>query len=504
MERVTLGLTVAAALVTGCASNPEMRLIRDAASALGGRGDVEDVDTLVLEGEAESYELGAGRSPHPGSDLPAFTATIKREFDWANGRFRFEETRTPAFTTTTGSTTPQRFIAALDGDLPYNIDSFDKASPLSPGFASERRAQLRHHPIGLVRAALADGAQTTGTRQLEGFEAVDIVTVDGAQLTLLVDGETGLPARVRSMAYDYNRGDVLVETEFADYEGVDGVMLPMTLTSRVDGWVVAVMRVTTSGINARPGRLEAPRLIRGVSTQPGQVTATAEELAEGVWWVSPGRDTCSLVVEFEDHLTLINTPFGDGNTLAVIQAARLLRPDKPLTQAIITHHHVDYAGGIRAAVAEGLTLLVHESAHDYYEDMVSRPHTLNPDALGRSPQAPRIETVGTERILEDATRRLELYHVADCEWVDGLLMAYLPGERLLFEADVFSPPADPLARRYPEYPFAANLLENVAARGLEIERVVPAHGRVVPLADLQKAAAPPFVAPGQDPEEPPA
>lgn len=502
----TMNVTLLATLLGGCSSSPEMQVVDDAASALGGRGDVEDVDTLVLEGEGDAFWLGEGRSPYPGpDDLPAFTGTFKREFDWLNGRFRFAETRTPIYKTTTGTATPQRYTTALDDDLPFNIDSFDKASPISQAFLPERRALLRHHPLGIVQAALAEGAQVVNPRQAEGLEAVDIVTVDGAELTLLADRDTGLPAKVQSLSYDYNRGDVIVETEFADYQDVDGLMLPMTLTTRIDGWVVAAMQVTTTVLNGETGRLEAPRLIRGVpTTGAGQLSATVEEIADGVWWVSPGRDTYSLVVEFEDHLTLINAPFGDGNTRAVIAAARQLRPDKPLTQAILTHHHVDYAGGVRAAVAEGLTLVVHESSREYYEDIVGRTHGINPDALATSPQALQIETVGEEMTLEDATRRLELYHVAGSEWVDGLLMAYLPAERLLYEADVFSPPADPLTRRYPEYPYAANLVDNIEARGLEIERVVPAHGQVVPFADLLKAAEPPFVVPGAEPEEPPA
>ena len=54
---------------------------------------------------------------------------------------------------------------------------------------------------------------------------------------------------------------------------------------------------------------------------------------------------------------------------------------------INTHSHFDHAGGLRAFVAEGSTILTHESNKAYLEKVLSLPHTLNPDkaqASGRS------------------------------------------------------------------------------------------------------------------------
>jgi hypothetical protein len=66
-------------------------------------------------------------------------------------------------------------------------------------------------------------------------------------------------------------------------------------------------------------------------------------------------------------------------------------------------------------------------------------------------------------------------------------MVYFPAERLLVEADVYSPPATAQAQPAPQ-PFAANLLENVQKLNLRVDRIVPIHGRIAPFRDLVTAA----------------
>jgi hypothetical protein len=58
-------------------------------------------------------------------------------------------------------------------------------------------------------------------------------------------------------------------------------------------------------------------------------------------------------------------------------------------------------------------------------------------------------------------------------------MAYFPRERILVEADVFTPGAAVA-------PYAANLMENITKRKLRVDKIVPIHGTIAPFADLQK------------------
>jgi glyoxylase-like metal-dependent hydrolase (beta-lactamase superfamily II) len=210
-----------------------------------------------------------------------------------------------------------------------------------------------------------------------------------------------------------------------------------------------------------------------------------EALAPGVWLLN-GESHHSVVVELSDHLVLIEAPADDARTLAVIGRARELQPAKPLTHAVITHHHFDHSGGVRAAVSQGLTLIAHEKNRRFIESMVSRPHTISPDALARHPRPLSLQTVGARTVLGDSTRAVEL-HVVDSAHADGMLVAYLPAERLLVEVDLYTVPA-PEWPRPRSYPFARALVDVVTSHRLEVERVVPLHQAMAPFADLVAAA----------------
>jgi hypothetical protein len=64
-------------------------------------------------------------------------------------------------------------------------------------------------------------------------------------------------------------------------------------------------------------------------------------------------------------------------------------------------------------------------------------------------------------------------------------MVYLPKEKILVQADAFSPRPGPPPS--PANPFSVNLHENIVRLNLDVERIAPIHGTVVPLVDLKTA-----------------
>ncbi|MBI3493121.1 MAG: MBL fold metallo-hydrolase [Acidobacteria bacterium] len=482
MARTILAVLVAATLGACAQAPPEQQIINDAASALGGRARVQAVKTLVIEGSGINGNLGQDMTPDATGQ--AFTLTgYKRAIDVAAGRARIEQTRTPNFTYFQGQQA-QKQVLGVDGSMGYNIAVNGTATRVANAVATDRRAEIYHHPLTIVRAALDPAATLSQPRTHDSERIVDVATANGLKFTLAIDSATKLPTRVVSMTDNANLGDVAIETSFADYQDVSGLKLPTHLTTKTDRYTTVDIKVTKQIVDGDAGddsdlRAPAAAALAAPIAGPPPATVTTEEIAKGVWFLA-GQSHHSVLVEFADHLTLIEAPQNDTRARAVIAKARELRPNKPLTQVINTHHHFDHSGGIRAAVSEGLTVITQKANAAFYQDAISRSHSIVPDALAKSPKPLKIETIDEEMVLKDRAMTVNLYRVAGSAHADTLLMAYFPKERLLVEADVFSPAAA-------VQPYAANLLENIKKHDLKIDRIVPIHGAIVPYSEFLKA-----------------
>ena len=475
---VIRAIVIYAAATAACTTaTPEQQVVNDAAAALGGRDRILAVKTLTIEGDGANGNLGQDLTPERTAQT--FTLTnYKRDLDVAGGRTRVEQTRTPTFPYFQGQQ-PQRQVLGVAGEVGYNLAPDGSATRVANAVARDRRVEMLHHPLTIVRAALAPDATLANARTANGQKIVD-VTANGMVFTLALDATTNLPTRVVSMADNLNLGDVAVETAFADYQDVGGLKLPARLTTTTDRVMTADIHATKQTIDGAAPDLAAPPAAASAAAIAGvpPATVTAQEVAKGIWWLA-GQSHHSVLVEFGDHLTLIESPQNDTRALAVIAKARELRPNKPLTTVVVTHHHFDHSGGVRAAVSEGLSVIAHKSTAAFFQSAMTRPHTIAPDALAKNLKPLTFTAVDEELELKDATQTTELYHIAGSPHADSLLMVYFPRERILVEADVFTPGA-------PVAPYAANLMENISKRKLRIDRIVPIHGTIANFADLQK------------------
>jgi glyoxylase-like metal-dependent hydrolase (beta-lactamase superfamily II) len=348
--------------------------------------------------------------------------------------------------------------------------------------STRRRAEYYHQPAALLQAALLDdpvrAALVGPVRQEMGHDVIPIATADGVELTLHVDATTRLPLAITSMVYDTNLGNVELATSFDDWSDAGELVLPWSITQTLGGVSLGEWNVTSS-VNGDVGDLAAPPDVATTQAPgPPAPIVVAEALADGVWYLGGGSHN-SVVVEFPTYAVLVEAPLNDAQALAVIAEARALVPDKPLQYVVNTHHHFDHSGGIRAAVAEGLTVITHEINEAYYADIVARSHTLSPDRLQVDPQPLMLETVSGDDVFEltDGNRTMEVFRVTDDPHNQGMLAIYLPAEQILVEADDYSPGRGG--------PSAAALLNNIQQRGLRVTRIVPIHGQVVPFSDLE-------------------
>jgi glyoxylase-like metal-dependent hydrolase (beta-lactamase superfamily II) len=165
-------------------------------------------------------------------------------------------------------------------------------------------------------------------------------------------------------------------------------------------------------------------------------------------------------------------------------------PNKPIRAVVDTHAHYDHAGGLRQYVAEGITVITHESNKAFFEKAWARPRTLEPDPIAKAGgKPPVIETVGDKHVLTDGSRIVELYYHKGNGHHTGTLIAWLPRERILLYGDGYNPPAGDEIRTPERGPYYAIQLVELVEQQLKLNpvRIAPVHGRLVPYQNLKIA-----------------
>jgi hypothetical protein len=284
------------------------------------------------------------------------------------------------------------------------------------------------------------------------------------------------------MSYNANLGDVAIETTFADYATLDGLKLPARLTTRIDKYPQFDLRVTRNVLNGDAAGAATPAEAKSLNVTPATVTVTADVAGKGIWWLAGSGNHRSILFEFDDHLVLFEAPLNELRSQAVIDTARSLRPEKPLTHVIMSHHHFDHSGGLRVAVAEGLKIITHRANVELFKELVGRKHSIVEDALARNPKPLQIEPVGDELILKDRSMEVRLYHVKNNPREGTNLFAYVPRDRMLIQADLYD-------SSWLQHPWGDNLPYNLGLHKLQVDKSVPVHGTIQTYAEVLKTIA---------------
>jgi glyoxylase-like metal-dependent hydrolase (beta-lactamase superfamily II) len=279
-------------------------------------------------------------------------------------------------------------------------------------------------------------------------------------------------------------GDMLVETEYMNYrEGANGIKFPATIVQKRGGHPTFTAYIL--GAHANPGNIQQlltpPAGGRGGGGAPaagGQAAPagpTSEKLADGVYRINGAYN--SLAIEFADHILVFEPgPQNEARAQAVIAEAKRVIPSKPIRYGVISHHHFDHTSGLPAVVAEGITIVTPEVNKAFLMNALTAPRTLAPDSMSKSGKKPVIEGFkGDKRVFQDATRTFEVHVIKGLPHADGLVIGYLPKEKILVYADMFNlpPPNDPV----PNPPVIGTMvfLDNIARLNLTPDRVMSIH-----------------------------
>jgi glyoxylase-like metal-dependent hydrolase (beta-lactamase superfamily II) len=435
-----------------------------AEAALGGRA----LASLKVTGSGSSAMIGQGLAA--GVSAKWVLNNYVAELNFASPTLRVTLDRAMLDGSVPFGGTRQ--IWALSDGVGWNVGANGMPAALNPrpdiqlSSLQERQLQLwLSTPQGFVKAAQANRA----TSRAQGQGTVVTFTAPGGSRVTGLLNRANQVERV-DVVFDHSvLGDMTVETTFHDYKAFGTLQFPQRIVQRHGGLTTLDLNVSAVEPNA-PLALEVPAAIR--SAQPAAIRVDAQPLGTGAW-VLAGGSHHSVLIEFADHLVLVDAPLSDARATAVLAEAARLVPNKPVRYLIQSHHHFDHQGGTRAAAGAVQTILTGASSREYWEAVLRRPRAAA-DTLAQRAAKPAVEGVSLKRVLSDATRTVEIHAVPINGHVDEMLYVYLPAEKIVIQVDGQAP----------------GIVAQIDRLKLDVATHVPLHGNRQTIAELRAAARP--------------
>jgi glyoxylase-like metal-dependent hydrolase (beta-lactamase superfamily II) len=303
--------------------------------------------------------------------------------------------------------------------------------------------------------------------------------------------DKNLVERVETWLGENIMGDMHIVATYTGWKDMGGVMAPSQIVQTRGGWPFFEVSVTAAKANppdlatlappppARPGGPGGPP-----GGTPPPLNVTSEKLGDGLYRLTTGPGSYdSVIVEFKDHIMMLEAGQSQARALAYVAETKKLIPNKPITYVMNTHPHSDHTGGLPVLVAEGATIITQENNKVFLEKALNTPRTLLDDTLAKNPRKAKIETVAEKRVYSDGTRVVEMYHIFPAPHSNGLIIAYIPKEKVIFQGDFSVNPGEPANDH------VKALVPVLARLNLDYDRYINVHASAAPQtkADVMKA-----------------
>jgi glyoxylase-like metal-dependent hydrolase (beta-lactamase superfamily II) len=381
----------------------------------------------------------------------------------------------------------------IKGSEGQTYDMWSKtATPIVNASVNNFRGQIRRLPPFVLLEAL-DRAPTLrwlGEDELGGRKqkVISVIRPDNQQLSLSFDAQTNLLTRYGYLYADPVTGDSEIAQSYSGYRTVGKLKLPSGRVLYNSGGAIQEADYTDLQINTKPAesvfvgpegfeKLEAPP----ATPPPPAVSKVAEDvyLLQGL----AGGTHNVLFVAFNDHILVLEAPeqiLYNSNSVQALTKIKETVPGKPVKYLVLTHHHSDHAGGFREYVAEGATIVTTANTRTFLEKAVN-DSSLLPKSSGRKLVVETIQN--KKRVFQDDKHVVEIYDVGPNPHAEEILVAYLPKEKILFQADLLN------AAPNGTFPIAQDstisFSERIKQLGLQVEKFYGVHGRAATPEELR-------------------
>ena len=407
----------------------------------------------------------------------------------------------------------------VNGTNAWYMDGDSAPVAVSPEMAEIYQLDIWLTPHGFLKAARKPGANPVALWRWEQLEKgrdgnvvspekvhVVGITVLGTYRVDATINSQNIITRIKATVNENVLGDFNIEHESTNFMPAGESRWPIAWHSHQgwdDNWK---FYSESTGHNAYGGKfpniqanvcddpVPVPEAVRQAPA-PNRAQVNVEKMAEGVYLLGGGPAN-SYMVEFRDFVAVFEAPLSEARSLAVIDAIAKLAPGKAIRWVIVSHPHFDHIGGLRTYNHIGATAVLHMINLPFInrDVLTYKARTVKPDILALWPPTEVAEGYNYEAIQEnfvitDNSRILRVYYVQPLNHVAGMLMAYLPAERIAFEADLFDTHEAPRASQMPAM---RSFLNQVQRMKLDVATVAPVHGKPVPWStflDAMGAAA---------------
>ena len=450
-------------------------------------------------------------------------ANYTRTIDWENGTSRETFDRRPGLSPASwkyglgwqGGTPTQkatRQTHLVNGRSAWHVDGEGEPVAVPAALAELYRLDLWLNPPGFIKAARMPGANPVAFWRWEQLEKgrdgnvvqpekvhVVAITMFGKYRVDATVNSQNQITRIKTTVNEPALGDFNIEHESTNPVTIGGIKWPTSWHSHHgwdDNWQFYRQSTGHNGYggtfrNVQPNVCGDPVPVPPAVAQADATAAvTVEKMADGVYLLGGGPAN-SYMVEFLDFVAVFEAPGDETRSLAVIETISRLAPGKPIRWLISSHPHFDHIGGLRTYLHVGATIVAHMKNIAFLNrDVLSyEPRTVAPDIVSKWPPTEVSEGYNSEAVQEnyvitDNRRILRVYYVQPLQHVEGMLMAYLPAERIAFQADLFDTHEPPRAAQLPAM---RTLATQVSRMKLGVETLAPVHGKPVPWSTFQAA-----------------
>jgi len=453
----------------------------DKAAQRLGIGNIQSLEYEATGRYWQFTQAPAPGAPWPPFDVDAYVATLDYARSAVHAKYHRVQVQEPGRARPHAEATQDQY--ALDG-MSWNLTPAPSAMPTN---VAERNAELWASPQGFIKAALAHDAKTSVDKQgrrvefrIGNYRFVGSISLAGDVRYV----ETWMDSPVL--------GDVPIRFEYSayrDYATDSGaVRFPARIRREVGGFPWYDLNVTAVRINSAVA-FGVPNEIRA-NPAPSVSKVEVTALAPGVWNFG-GVSHNTVVVEQARGLVVIEAPLSEERSIAILAELRQRFGKRKILGVVNTHVHFDHASGLRAFVASGVPVITHAANAAYYATAWKQPRKLNPDLMARSRRLPSFQSFTDKLVLEDETRPVEIHAIQGSGHNDAFAMIWLPAEKILVEADAYTP--TPAGAKPPAVvnPLWLNLDANIRRLNLDVQRIQPLHGAAKSIDEFRAALVAP-------------